>query len=249
LTAFNGDLKSSAATEVKALEPTPTPTPTPIPTSPPPPTPTLTPYPLPVIVYFTAEGQNPPDDKVLFRERLDNPDGPTFIYDVEAGSNVKLSWEVRNADRVTLVGYEDQPATGNKILPITVDTIVQITAENPGGKVSAFIDLRAYLPEPPPPPYAVTGQERADGNLIRWAYAVGSEDVIIGFRVYRADVAAGGNFQPVQDIAPRIHDWLDPISPTCGKAYYIVAVYRDPITSEERETAASSTSWYSQACP
>jgi len=249
LTASNGDLKSSKATEVKALEPTPTPTPTPIPTSTPTPTPTLTPYPTPVIVYFLAEALSPPDDKVVFRERQDGPDGPVFIYDVEAGSNVKLSWQVSGADRVTLVGYEDLPATGSKVVLVTIDSTFQLMAENPGGRVNAFVVLEAYLPEPPPPPYAVTGTEGPDGNEIRWAYSTAFEDYINGFRIYRADLTVGGGFQPVQDVAPGIHSWLDPISPTCGQAYYVVAVYSDPITGEERETDASATSWYSEPCP
>ena len=249
LTAFNGDLKSSRAVEVKALEPTPTPTPTPIPTATPPPTPTMTPYPPPVIVYFLAEALSPPDDKVSFRERQDSPDGPIFIYDVEAGSNVKLSWQVTGADRVTLVGYEDQPATGTKVVAVTTDANFQLTAENAGGKVNAFIQLEAYLPEPPPPPYGVTGTELPGGNEIRWAYSTAFESLILGFRVYRADLAMGGGFQPVQDLPQGIHIWLDPISPTCSRGYYVVAVYLDPITGEERETDSSTTSWYSQACP
>ncbi|MBN1140147.1 MAG: FHA domain-containing protein [Anaerolineae bacterium] len=252
LTASNGDLKTSRATEVKALEPTPTPTPTPIPTEPPPtptPTPTLTPYPTPVIVYFLAEALSPPDDKVVFRERQDGPDGPVFVYDVEAGSNVKLSWQVNGADRVTLVGYEDLPATGAKVVLVTIDSTFQLTAENPGGRVNAFVVLEVYLPQPPPPPYAVTGTEGPDGNEIRWAYSAAFEDIINGFRIYRADLTVGGGFQPVQDVAPGVHSWLDPISPTCDQAYYVVAVYSDPITGEERETDASATSWYSQPCP
>jgi hypothetical protein len=45
--------------------------------------------------------------------------------------------------------------------------------------------------------------------------------------------------------------WQDKLKPgeTCGKAYFVVAIYTDLITSNEEETAASDTSWYSAPCP
>jgi hypothetical protein len=50
--------------------------------------------------------------------------------------------------------------------------------------------------------------------------------------------------------AGTVHQWVDTTAkPTCGKAYYVVAVYIDIITEEKKETGASTTSWYSTPCP
>ncbi len=90
LTAFNGDKKASKTVQL-TLE-TPTPTTTPEPTA----TPLPTPVPRPIISFFKADpspnGGSPTD--VTFKG------GSPPTYEVVAGKDVQLSWDVRNADKV-----------------------------------------------------------------------------------------------------------------------------------------------------
>ncbi|MGD8625815.1 MAG: FHA domain-containing protein, partial [Anaerolineae bacterium] len=97
LTAYNGELSTSAPAEVTVLLPTPTATPTAVPTAPPTPTPTPTPFPPPVISYFKAEGQDPNEDKVTFKSTYEGQSGPVYVYEVEASSRVRLTWGVKDA--------------------------------------------------------------------------------------------------------------------------------------------------------
>ena len=131
-----------------------------------------------------------------------------------------------------------------------------LTAENNGGQnqVSAFIQVEVVSPPPPPPPYNVVGTENAGAgtNKIQWSYRPQDRSRIDGFRIYRADVPPGNNFVAVWTVYdPNASEWTDAPGPglTCDKAYYVVAVYTDAVTSVERETAASLTSWFSQPCP
>ena len=257
LTAFNGELKSSQATEVKAIEPTPTPTPTPIPTATPAPTATPTPYPPPVIVYYKAEGNNPLEDQVVFVETLDEGGFPVYVYRVEGGSRMKLAWEVRNAESVVLLGFGPQALIEDGfLLPgsiIESGDYVLIAVNNGGVNTSkATIRVDITSPEPPPPPYNVAGVEDAAGgtNAITWSYRFADRSKIVGFRIYRADFPPGSAFEPVQTLYDiNANNWVDSLAQTCGKAYYVVALYVDYVTDEEVETQASTTSWYSQPCP
>lgn len=257
LTAFNGTLKASAATEVKAIEPTPTPTPTPVPTAPPPPTATPTPYPPPVIVYYKAEGNDPLVDQVVFIETLDEGGFPVYVYRVEGGSRMKLSWEVRNAESVVLQDFGPQALIEDGFLlpgSIIESGDYVLIAQNNGGANTAKATIRVDIasPEPPPPPYNVTGIEDPTGgtNTISWSYRFADRPKIVGFRIYRADFPPGSMFEPVQTLYDQnASSWVDMPTETCGKAYYVVALYVDYVTDEEVETQASTTSWYSQPCP
>jgi hypothetical protein len=262
LTAFNGDLSRSASAEVTVLEPTPTSTATPVPTEPPPPpptetpVPTATPIPKPVISYFKAEGQEGYEGKVSFQASTDTESGPLYVYSVEAGSWIRLSWEAKAADVVTVEGYGPQPAVGNLPIPepVTRPSQYMLVAENGGGQVSAFIQIDLEQPPAPEPPYGVVGQEDpiSGTNTINWSYPNQARAKIDGFRIYRAQMPPGTDFVPVFALYdPNAFQWQDKLKPgeTCGKAYFIVAIYTDLITGDEEETAASDTSWYSAPCP
>lgn len=259
LTAYNGDLSRSAPVEVTVIEPTPTNTPTATPTATPTPTPTPTPFPPPVIEHFIAKGDVGFEDKVRFKERTESEQGPILVYEVEVGSDIILSWKVTGADNVTLNGedlalHEDQKPIKNVVAAATH----HLVATNNGGLnvVHAFVQIQLYLPPPPPPPHNLSGIESSDGITLTWRYKQASVPAITGFRIYRADVSPQTDFVgvgEVTDLAPAIppstYQFLDEISETCGKAYYVVALYMDVIANEERQTDASATSWYSAPCP
>jgi len=257
LTAYNGDLSSSMPAEVTVLEPTPTPTMTPVPTVPPTPTPTPTPFPPPFISFYKAEGLDPTQDRVVFKGATETDNGTVYLYEVEVGARVKLSWSVENAEKVTIQNLGAQPTSGEVVLPdpVTAAASYMLTAENNGGanQVSAFVQFEVTAMQPPPPPYGVRGVEdvAAGTNRIEWNYDDQYRGVIIGFRIYRADVPPGDSFLPVGMVDdPNATSWTDTaLNETCGKAYYVVAVYIDPVRNEERETEASTTSWYSRPCP
>lgn len=258
LTAYNGELSRSTPAEVTALEPTPTVTPTPPPTPAPTATPEPTPFPPPLIAYYKAEGQAGYESKVVFQDSYQSENGPVYVYRVEAGAWMKLLWEVSSAEVVTLEGYGPQPAQGEFALPgaITQAATYVLTAENNGGQnqIRAFVQVEVTSPPPPPPPFNVAGVEDAGAgtNKVSWSYRPQDRTRIDGFRIYRADVPPGNSFVAVWSLYdPNATEWTDTLAPnqTCGKAYYVVAIYTDVISSEERETAASSTSWFSTPCP
>jgi hypothetical protein len=250
LTAYNGALSRSAPAEVTALEPTAKPT------AKPPPTPTATPFPPPVVAYYLAEGLNPPDDKVVFQTSYEGENGMIYVYDVEVGSRVTLKWKVNNADTVVVEPFGAQPTEGSVVLPapVVAPATYELTAKNNNGKneIHAFLQIEITSPNPPQAPYNVRGTEDPAGkkNTIEWSYTDLDRALIVGFRIYRAEVPPGSDFVAVwTEYDPSATAWTDEVDPTCGKAYYVVAVYVDPITNEEKETEASSTSWYSQPCP
>lgn len=257
LTAYNGDLSASQTVQLTVLEPTPTstwtPTPTPEPTLPPTETPTPTPtsLPAPSIVYFRAEGVDPLQDRVEFVGIEGGQDAPTYVYRVEVRSMAKLSWSVEAASKVTLDGAP-QPATSVYVIPnpITEAGYYTLDAENAEGVGrSASIRFELTSPPPPPPPYGVDGTESEEGNTIIWHYQNEYRDDITGFRIYRADVAQDPGYLPITTIYdPYATEWLDTPDQTCGKNYYVVALYIDPITDEEEETEASANSWYTSSC-
>ncbi len=256
LTAFNGDLSASKPAEVTWVEPTPTATPTPVPTAPPPPTETPTPFPPPIISFYKAEDINSPSDAVIFQREYDTAAGTVYEYQVVAGTRVKLSWGVKDADTVTLENLGSQPPEGSITLPAPVvqPALIKLTAENNDGnnQVNAAIQFSVVSPAPPPPPLQVTGVEdpAAETNTIQWAYRSEDRASIDGFRIYRSDVPPGSDFVVVWPLTdPSASSWTDNVSPTCGRAYYVVAVYTDWVNNVEKETAASSTSWYSKPCP
>ena len=262
LTAYNGDLSKSTPVEVTVLEPTPTETPEP------PPTPTPTPYPPPVVIYYKAEGLNPPEDKVTFKTSVETESGWVYEYEVQVGSMAKLSWKVADAEAVALQDFGPQPSESSLILPDPVSQAgnYMLTAENAGGTVSAFVKFELVPRPSPPPPYDLNGKETTDkdGNPVIklvWFYDRAFITQIDGFRVYRADVSSAGDkvFQPVAVLYPEDtwpnqskFDWTDSLEDlsgrACGNAYYVTAFYWDVVENEEKETDASTTSYYSTPC-
>jgi hypothetical protein len=262
LTAYNSDLNTSKPAEVTVLAPTPTSTPTPVPTAPPPPTPTptptptSTPFPPPIISYYKAQDINSPSSAVLYQSSYNSASGIVYVYQVVAGTRVELSWGVKDADSVSLETLGSQPPEGSITLPdpVVQPALIKLTAENNGGnnQVNAFVQFKVVSSPPPPPPLQVSGVEdpAAGTNTIQWGYKSQDRAAIDGFRIYRANVPPGSDFVAVWTLTdPNATTWTDNVSPTCGKAYYVVAVYTDLVNNLEKETAASATSWYSQPCP
>ena len=264
LVAYNGDAEPAAASvEVVALEPTPTETPvppteTPVPTETP--TPTATPIPPPVIGYFVAE-EGP---KVQFLNPVSSSQGPILKYSVEVGADMVLAWKVDGADVVTLDGQNVQLFTDKKTVSnVTAAHLYQLTAYNNSGVnvVSAFVDISLYLPPAPPPPASISGVVGSGVITLTWSYATTPGAIpVTGFRVYGSNVSPQTNFTvvgseyvtPTLPVSPpstfTMVDNLSP-NPTCGRAYYVVALYQDIIAGVEKETNASGSSWYSPLCP
>jgi len=277
LTAYNGELSRSTPVEVTVIEPTPTvtltptATPTETPTSTPTSTPTLTPTPTPIppsIVLFRAIESDPPTGEVEFEHQIEGTSGPIYVYTVDAGADVVLEWDVNNAEIVTL-NLETQKPFDTKTLSLAEildEDIYELKAEKAGlDPVYAYIKIELRVPPPPPPPDALEGREYHTPTIrieLEWYYDEDYEDDITAFRVYRADISDGrffvvSNDSDLQVEAPptRGHwSWTDdenaiiPLTEMCDKAYYVVAVYEDIITGDLLETAASTTSWYSQPC-
>jgi hypothetical protein len=93
----------------------------------------------------------------------------------------------------------------------------------------------------------------ADTIKLEWTYNNQDENNIEGFRLYRADVPPGTNFKRIVDekvLLPGIREWDDnkDLPPACGKAYYLVVVYRD-FNNNLQETDSSANSWFSVPCP
>jgi hypothetical protein len=244
---------------------TPTPTPTLAPTATPAPTATTPPTPIPVpnIQYFqlVGDGVTPGDTQSV-------PGKTITSYGVVAGSCVKLKWQVDGAVIVTLSG---QPVEHSMVVPqapsppcLTANTSYILIAINgdpdkAAAQVKREYDLFVTITPPatPGPPCCVNGSQLKDGsgNLLTWDYSA-LATVPAGFRVYRSTVwGTRTPFEPKFETLDRtVKQWLDPDKPTCGKAYYVVALYKnvtgdmcsDPVMCE---TEASTTSWYSPPCP
>ena len=196
----------------------------------------------PEIATFIAEGVSSTDQVTQVG---DNP--PT--YQVVAGSNVNLKWAVNDANTVTLVGEGEQPPAGTYTLSnVVADQTFQLTAEGDGGSSQAFLQLEVVAKPPPPAPYNVNGILSGSNIILTWEHS--AENEIIGFRVYRA-TSAGGPFLRVADetqLGNGSRQWVDvgPL-PTCT-AYYVTAVYIDPLSGDKMETGASANSWFSPGC-
>jgi len=263
LVAYNGDAEPAAASvEVIALEATPTETPTPTATPTETPTPTPTPYPPPVIQYFVAKDAPGFDDKVQFQGRTESSQGTILQYSVEAGSDFVLAWSVDLGDVVTLDGEDLQLHTDERTeSSITAATRYQLTAYNNDGLnvVHAFVEISLYLPPAPPPPASIEGVQGSSSITLTWSYASTPGAIeVTGFRVYGANVSPQTSFTPVGTLyvtttlpvsPPSTFSLVDTLSPTCGRAYYVVTLYQDIIAGVEEETDSSGSSWYSTLCP
>jgi len=253
LTAYNQDKKSSSTVDVAVNEPTPTPTPAPTSTPPPP---TATPVPPAAINRFVISSPGAP--KVV-----DQGGSSPHKYEVQEDTTVTFEWEVDLAAKISFVPDDgastEVDPSGQSVAIITVPNVGQtrnyrLIAENSESeRTTASIEVTVVDPPPPDPPYTVTGVEDVSGgqNTISWKWTSDpNKDNIEGFRVYRATVP-GGSYSQVADentldSAARQH--VDAVSPTCGKGYYVVAVYKD-VFGNSLESPASLNSWYTTDCP
>jgi hypothetical protein len=247
LTAYGGNATASQPLEIKAIDPTPTPTPVPPP---------------PVIRFFTAQG---PVDAVT--QQSVSADGLTTVYNVLAATPVQLSWLVDGADEITLFGPGITEGVGNQgtrdIGQVIIGGTYQLTASNDGGTATATVIIQVQQP-PPPAPYDVRGVLGTEMITITWRYnnTAFQKPYFVGFKIYSADVSADStdtDFYEVGELRKAAPDdpplvrysFLHelPGEDTCGRAYYVTVLYQDVATSEEKETDASTNSWYSKPCP
>ena len=241
LTAYNGTLLASLPINIKVVEPTPTPVPpTPVP-------------PAPNIVYFRAEsGESPAAPEQVQPVPSTSLPSNTLKYQVVAGSKVKFSWQVQqNPAKVTFVSIGDQPFQGDLTLVIKAAATYQLKAENGGGISTAFIQIELKPKPAPPAPFNVSGTYvTAPPIPLKWEFNPQYQDSIVGFRVYRADTPST-TFRRIADesqLAKTDRQFADPISPTCGRIYYVVGVYYDVVTDSYKETAPSTNSWATLGC-
>jgi len=234
-TAYNDTANVSAQATLKVLDPTPTPPPT----ATPPPTPVP-----PVLVYFRAESGDASSQVTQVEPNR---------YKVVAGSRVKFSWQVNNVDKVTLTDGGDQPAQGNWTSQAVLQAkTYKLSAKNQGGERDWFIYIDLQPQAQPPAPTNLQGSVGANPPIsLAWSYSTLSQSSILGFRLYRGNVPGAG-FQVVADegvLAAAVRSWQDPVSPMCGRVYYIVAAYLDLASNTIKESQPSSNSWSSSACP
>ncbi|MBN1177983.1 MAG: FHA domain-containing protein [Anaerolineae bacterium] len=222
----------------------------------PPPPPTATP--LPLAVTFEAQGLRPGVDVVTPINVTVN----SRTYSVAPGTKVKLTWQIDNADtpEVTIsrngtqihsqVGptgiYEDTDA-------IYATTQYQLHAEYEGLSADALVSIVPLDLDVPPPPYDVDGALTASNTLsVTWKYTP-PENVyaITGFVVWRAPDPYT-LFTPVAETTDTACDpqcgWEDTVTPNCGYAYYITAIYLDRY-GDRQETEPSAERFYSGPCP
>ncbi len=248
LAAFNQDKKSSQNVQVRMKEPTPTTTPVP--------TGTPTPVPGQILVF---EISSPGSPQVV--DRGGNP----HRYQVQVGTTVTFRWQTGAATtKVTFAepgGNTETGAvpTGQTNRTINASGTYNLVAENATGQQTAprFIEITVVDRPAPRAPYNVLGYEdpAAGTNRLTWRWENESgRSPIVGFRVYRATVPGGSvavipgadENSLAADANPK--EFTDSVSPTCGYAYYVVAVYRD-LEGDAQESPASTNSWYSLPCP
>jgi hypothetical protein len=237
VTAYNGDVAQSKTATLKVGRPTPTPAPT---------------LPPPSISTFQVKAAEPEDYyKVQVKE---GTNGRGFV--VVAGTRVVLFWVVRNASSVELRLNDTTIASGLKgedqmavIAGSRKDTymITAFVGDNARGSLSVTIEPK---PLNIPVPTNVRGVEESGSVTIMWDYDIDFTDLISGFRVFRADLPQ--DFKLVASehdgLGNTAFEWRDTSGSTCGKAYYVVAVYTD-LEGQKKTTDASTTSFYTKPCP
>ncbi len=244
LTAYNGHEQASETTQIQFMDATPTPEPSatdPADGSGGGGSASGTPTPTPEIEFFEAQGVSASDQVTQVG---------SGTYQVVAGSNVNLLWSTQNADTVTLVGVGDQPPAGSYTLSNVISAqVFQLTATGDGGTAQESLQLTIAPIPVPPSPYNISGSESGSQITLSWLHD--AENSIIGFRVYRAP-AVSGPFTRIADesqLSNSTRQYIDsgPL-PACA-AYYLTAVYVDPVSGNRIETAAGSNGWLSSGCP
>jgi hypothetical protein len=186
-------------------------------------------------------------------------------YQVDAGTPIRLAWRVENP--ITEVRLTDSQNEYGVRSPedefqavVTQSTIFRLQVRGAGDSpqlIERRIRVNVLPIEPPPPPFNVNGEEGEtleDPSIVQWSYPGENQNDILGFRVYRADVD-DFNFSRVANEFELINtavSWEDPITPSCDRVYYVVAVYEDISRSGDdriQETVSSPSSWYTRACP
>jgi hypothetical protein len=247
LTAFNQDKTSSKTLQVEVLEATPTPEPSATPE------PTPTPLPIPEFLDFTIIAPGSP--RVVDRGGT-NP----RVYEVQIDTEVTFQWRTDNAATKVIFTEPGGGAevgtvpVGQSQKTITVNGTFTVVAENADAKQTAplAIQVRVVDRPPPNPPFSVIGTEKPGENEITWRWNLDpNKSDIVGFRVYRADVP-GGSFALLpgadENSLPKgTTIFTDSLNPTCGKAYYIVAVYED-LEGNILESPVSLNTWFSTPC-
>jgi hypothetical protein len=264
---LDGKPAASKSVELKVNEP-----PTATPTSPPPPTatpepPTATPIPLPLINKFEIVSKLagfPVERSVV--QGLD-------VYTVDAGVPVDVVWESTNATSAELLQIPESGGASipyEKRLPSDLISIVALEASrfeltainNPLNdqnlsKSSRTIKLELKQKAPPDSPSNVVysgGLTASQPVTITWQYNPAQTQDISGFRIYRAP-ANSSDFLPIANetvLNNQARSFIDTQTPTCGKAYYIVAVYLDltqPGVDKTVETNSGATSYLTPPCP
>ncbi len=133
LTAFYNDLSASQTVEIGVIEAEPEPTLEP----------TAEPL-LPTITFFKAAGDKGFEDKVIFVKQQADANGPVYVYQIEVGADVLLSWETVDAEFVTL-NDESQPAAGEIPWADTSLRVLRLKAWNEYGAVYATIRINITI--------------------------------------------------------------------------------------------------------
>ena len=250
LTAYNGDAKSNKTLALGVEKATETPEPTDTPEPPP------TATPIANIFSFYAEYVDTPQDVISLGTENGNN-----VYDVNVrnqnGTNVRLSWAVGNVPTVKISGeqtFSGQPAEGSLIIVVNKMVVYTLNAGEGETEQSKQVILQVQS-DSPPPPTNFRGTYSNNQNGLHWSYNNSAGENIIGFRIYRNDNISDPDedyriIMNEDELNAISREWTDEDVPTCGRGYYIVAVYYDAEAQKIRETTTSSgTSWNSESCP
>jgi cytoskeletal protein RodZ len=222
------------------------------------------------VAYFDALPANAAQDVVTFLGST--PQAPTLTndnrtthsyYGVVAGSDVTLSWQVTGAisgtTKVQYDGQDDPSTSSTTIGPLkrtddnssyTLAAINAPTGATPASDTSTIV-IRITPPPIPVSPSQLAGDVEKDGIHLSWSYNETNalaERQLTGFEVYRADSAGKLPTLVATLTGVSTLSYVDAVTPTCGRTYYVTAVYTDFDTGVSTQTASSANSWISPPC-
>lgn len=246
LTAFNDTAKTSASVQIETEDPTPVP-----------PTPTPTPIPAEIQEFAIISPGAP---------RVEDLGGTNpHRYRVQTNTTVTFRWRTNAAANAVTFQAADGSVESGAVPAGSTERLIEgqgnknytLTAENAEGQSTTPQVITVEVVDQPPPnsPFNLLGVENPGSNenelTWNWTFSPDRSD-IIGFRVYRATVP-GNNFAQIpgadENSLPKgTQTFTDSVNPTCGRAYYVVAVYLD-VQSIPRESPVSQNSWFSSPCP